>query len=53
MTEKLYHAFSRFSGQFKCHVCSQENGVGYGLGTRLYYTTSEMKQRGKSIDVEA
>ena len=28
------------------------NGVGDSLGMRLYYTTSEMKQRGKSIDVE-
>ena len=27
--------FSRFSGWFKGHVCSQENGVGDGLGMRL------------------
>jgi len=25
-----------FFGQFKGHVCGQENGVGDGLGTRLY-----------------
>ena len=24
-----------FSGQFKGHVCGQENGAGDGLGTRL------------------
>jgi len=37
MTWKMYQAFSRFSGQFKGHVCSQENGVGEGLGTRLAF----------------
>jgi len=31
----MYQAFSHFSGQFKGHVCSQENGAGDGLGTRL------------------
>ena len=24
---KIYHAFSRFSGWFKGHICGQENGA--------------------------
>ena len=30
-----YQAFSCFSGQFKGHVCGQENREGDGLGTRI------------------
>jgi len=33
----IYQAFSHFSGQFRGHICCQENGAGDGLGTRLLY----------------
>ena len=35
----MYQAFSHFSGRFKDHICSQENGAGAGLGTRLVSST--------------
>jgi len=39
----MYQAFSRFSGRFKGHVCSQENGAGDGLGTRLVLARTVVK----------
>jgi len=35
----VVQAFSRFSGRFKGHLCSQESRAGDGLGTRLTLQT--------------
>ena len=59
MTEKIYQAFSRFSGRFKGHVCGQENGAGDGLGTRLLATYVYLNQSfelvaftGKGVEID-
>ena len=40
-------AFSRFSGQFKGHICGQENRAGDGLGMRLESHYSVLRNTGK------